>query len=135
MDHLFIYGLLQKEFSNPFSRMVGINVDYLGPCYVFGSLYEIDGYPGLIISENGIGKVHGTLCLIKELSLLKTLDTFEGVGTQYPEPNEYRREKITVFLGDQKIEAWTFLYNWAVQDENLIESGNYISFCTRKNLS
>jgi len=70
-NRLFVYGSLLSAFSNQESiRLKGENI-YLGPAYIKGFLFEIDGYPGAIPDPAAGYKITGELYWISDLE--KTL--------------------------------------------------------------
>ena len=94
-----------------------------------GKLYLIEYYPGIIPSDNPKDLVYGDILKLANAELLNELDKFEGVGSEFPVPNEYRRELQKVILPDgSSKEAWVYLYNWAVKESNLIPSGDFLKY-------
>ena len=131
-DYLFIYGLLQNGFDNPFSKLVKDNSRTLGRGFVHGRLHEINGYPGLKLLNDSQEKVLGTLVQLLDQSILQQLDLFEGIGGSYTPPFEYRREIISVTLNNQLFLAWAYLYNWDVTKHKRIPGGDYLKFVKDK---
>lgn len=59
--------------------------------------------------------------------VLKKLDYYEGIGSEFEMPNEYVRKKIEVVLknGD-KVSCRTYLYNRSIHKYTLIPSGKFV---------
>ena len=103
--------------------------DFISKASVQGRLYEITGYPGLVLSDYPTERVHGELYRIKqqnEEALFSRLDAYEECSSQFPQPHEYIREIITVATeSGQMISAWCYLYNHMVTGCKLIIDGYY----------
>lgn len=92
-----------------------------------GRLYQLDGYPGAIISGCDNDKVYGEVYRLTEAGLaLKRLDEYEECSDQFPEPHEYRRKKLPVrFLDGHSIAAWVYVFNHDVTGLEQIQSGHF----------
>lgn len=120
-DLIFVYGTLRPDASAA-HRMAGRG-HWLGAATAIGRLYRIGDYPGMV---EGDAVVQGALFAADDPdALLAALDVYEGCGPDDPAPHEYRRARIAVMLDDQTHEAWTYLYNWPVDPDALIESGDF----------
>jgi gamma-glutamylcyclotransferase (GGCT)/AIG2-like uncharacterized protein YtfP len=128
MEYLFIYGTLLVKVKNAMSDFLQSHAEFIGQGFFHGKLYNTGEYPGAVLSSNGVDKVYGMVCLLNDAEKVFTvLDVYEEVGRQYPEPNEYIRQKITVFLHSQKeLTCWVYLYNRPVDDLEQILSGDYL---------
>lgn len=94
-----------------------------------GRLYEVDGYPGLVLgnSQNN-GKVYGELYrLLNPQQVLNALDDYEECSSHFPKPHEYVRKQIPVNCLDSNkiVLAWVYLYNRPTTGLHLIPSGDY----------
>ena len=128
-DHLFVYGLLRKKANHEMSRLLSQNARFISEATFQGKLYLIDYYPGVLPSENPSDAVSGDLFQLTNPSVLVSLDQFEGIGAQSNPTDEYRRELKEVGLADGSAEtAWIYMYNWTVQDQNEIVSGNFLEY-------
>lgn len=81
-------------------------------------------------NENDV--IYGTLCIIPKHVVTEYYDRIEGyVPERNPKENMYNREKVTVYIDDDKtIEAEMYVANEEMfedlyTDENLIKSGNW----------
>lgn len=127
---LFAYGTLRRTLvPTKLKAIVNHFVDY-AEGYVYGKLYEVNGYPGLIDSDNQNEKVFGDVfTLINAEKILYKLDAYEECLPHSPYPHEYKREKRLVNLtGGKQVEAWVYLYNYDVARLFQIKSGDYVKF-------
>lgn len=81
---LFVYGLLQPGQRPPQT------MSRSWPATVFGELYDLGPYPGVVKIDQCARVVHGWVIEIEEAELA-ALDEFEGVGR----PDTYRRIRTT----------------------------------------
>jgi gamma-glutamylcyclotransferase (GGCT)/AIG2-like uncharacterized protein YtfP len=102
----------------------GVFVDYA----VFqGRLYRIDSYPGAVPSDDPGHRVSGEVYRLADAEgLWSCLDSYEGCGPEFPEPNEYRRQQKRVLLDNGELmNAWIYLYNRPTAGIELIECSDY----------
>lgn len=126
IDHIFVYGTLQKGFANQFSELLCSNSEFVGEGQVSGLLYDLGSYPGLVKSENG-ALVHGELYQCPEMDkMLPVLDEYEG--------DEYIREVVEVECNGQKCIAYVYYFTPMVKPESLISSGHYREYLKGKNI-
>ena len=125
MSLLFVYGTLMRAYGNEkIHRPLFLYATFLGTAFCEGKLYEIDGYPGMVISNDGL--VQGELYQIDDEELLfDILDEYEGFDIDNPASSEYIRDRLTVQLKDGEEKAWVYVYNWAVEERKRILSGDY----------
>lgn len=96
------------------------------PARVRGVLYRADGYPGIVL-DPGAGWVVGELYLLRDPSVLETLDAYEGAGAHDPEPREFQRVRTMVEpVGQAPLPAWIYAYGWSVEGLPVIESGDFL---------
>lgn len=114
-DYLFVYGTLKRSANSEMSNLLATNADFVDYACYRGELYQINGYPGAVPSVNPEHIVPGEVYRLPEANrLLTCLDQYEGYGPDFPEPNEYRRQKQEVMLnGGAIVSAWVYLYNHA----------------------
>lgn len=125
--HLFVYGTLRRAVAGRFAQKALADAAYLGPARMPGRLYLVgDHYPGLIPGADGT--VHGELYRLPNSALLTELDEYEGCSPGDAEPHEFVRASGAVTTGSgETVDAWYYRYNWPVQDEQMIRSGDFIS--------
>lgn len=126
-DLLFVYGTLRKDANHPSHRLLENGTTGIGRGHINGRLYEINGYPGAVRSDNGEEQVFGELYRLRKTdSLLARLDDYEEAGDKYPEPQEYRRDLVTVTREDKtKVIAWCYLYNRPTTGLRQVTSGDW----------
>jgi gamma-glutamylcyclotransferase (GGCT)/AIG2-like uncharacterized protein YtfP len=114
IDALFVYGSLRSEFDNAHARLLREEADFMGRATVRGSLFRNGIFPGYRNEPDGI--VQGELWKLREPeSTLAALDEYEG--------DVYSRISATTNLG----EAWIYLYNGVVKQEERILSGDFVA--------
>ncbi|QKZ11693.1 gamma-glutamylcyclotransferase [Spirosoma sp. KUDC1026] len=129
-DFLFVYGTLGPSFTNPHATLLHQNSQYVGPGTLAGLLADLGNYPGVIHDSSAITVVHGFIYNIgtRKTELLKTLDEYEGIGPDFPEPQEYVRTIVPISNDGTLIPCWTYLYNLSIHTQLLINSGDYALF-------
>ncbi|MCU4165663.1 gamma-glutamylcyclotransferase family protein [Carboxylicivirga caseinilyticus] len=135
MTLLFVYGTLLYKVDSRMANFLKDNGRHLGSAYINGRLYEIDGYPGVVVSDKSGEKVIGNIFAIEdEETVFTELDKYEEVGPTFAQPNEYKREKLEAFMNDgQKVRCWVYTYNHSVDKLRQIASGDYWSYVNKSN--
>jgi gamma-glutamylcyclotransferase (GGCT)/AIG2-like uncharacterized protein YtfP len=126
-NRLFVYGTLMRGYVHPMARLLSANADFLGDASCRGRLYMVKHYPGLVLSDEPSDIVHGELYRLREVdAMLREFDMYEACGEGFPEPTQYIRQMFSVTLADGTVsEAWTYVYNWPVEQLTRIESGRF----------
>jgi gamma-glutamylcyclotransferase (GGCT)/AIG2-like uncharacterized protein YtfP len=126
MEYLFIYGTLMRTFAHPMHWVLESYAEFMGEAKVRGRLYEIDDYPGLVVTDKEFF-VEGELYRVHTPEPLFTeLDRYEECSPEFPQPHEYLRLMREVFLKEGgTINAWIYCYNHPVDPAKLIASGRY----------
>lgn len=124
---LFVYGTLMRSIQHPAHQLIATHCRYLDNATVQARLYTISHYPGLILSSDPADKVYGELYQFEHsYPLLQQLDDYEECSPAFPLPHEYQRQQVTVINNaGVAVTAWTYLYNWPVNETNRIHSGLY----------
>ena len=127
-SNLFVYGTLMRGYVHPMARLLSANADFLGAASCRGRLYMVKHYPGLTLSDAAHDIVHGELYRLREVdAMLREFDMYEACGEGFPEPTQYLRRMLPVTLtGGGASEAWTYIYNWPVENLARIESGRFL---------
>jgi gamma-glutamylcyclotransferase (GGCT)/AIG2-like uncharacterized protein YtfP len=127
-DLLFVYGTLMRGFDHPMARLLVANADFVGEASSQGRLYLVKHYPGLVLSDDAADIVHGELFRLREAgAMLREFDMYEACGEGFAEPTEYVRRQLAVTHADGGARtAWTYLYNWPVDDLPRIASGRFL---------
>lgn len=134
MALLFVYGTLLHKVDSRMANFLKANAQKIGSGYMYGQLYEIDGYPGVIKSADKNEKVIGNIFELEDTDkVLKELDQYEEVGPEFEQPNEYKREQVTAYFDDGKnMNCWVYTYNHSIEKLTRIESGDYWSYINKK---
>jgi gamma-glutamylcyclotransferase (GGCT)/AIG2-like uncharacterized protein YtfP len=127
-DLLFVYGTLMRGFDHPMAKLLSRSADFVGEAQCRGRLYRIKHYPGLRLSDDPGDVVFGELYRLRARdALLREFDMYEACGEGFAEPTEYVRQMLPVTLDDGAVsEAWTYVYNWPVNDLAWIASGRFM---------
>ncbi|MFB6340486.1 gamma-glutamylcyclotransferase [Saccharicrinis sp. FJH62] len=134
-EFLFIYGTLIASVNKEMNALVLKYGMPLGEAYMTGRLYEINGYPGFIPTDNQDEKVCGEVYLLKEaIQLFYQLDKYEECSPEFPKPWEYHRLKLPVQLNNGTVihGCWVYAYNYDAEDLEFIPSGNYRAYLSHK---
>ena len=128
-SYLFVYGTLRQASQAPMSQVLAAHSDYLNEGIVKGKLFDVGDYPAVTISSSKKDRVRGEVFKINNSALLKELDKYEGCSESCSQPHEYRRIQAAVKLRDgSEVQAWIYVWNLAVDNLLLIESGDYMSY-------
>ena len=129
-EYLFVYGTLRQQFLPGRRLMLSGQVEFAGHGVVQGILFDIDGYPGLVLSDNTDDQVKGEVyLLIKPQAVLERLDEYEGCSPNFREPQEYKRVQGDVLLADGRtVKAWIYLFNHSTEKLQRITSGDFLDF-------
>jgi gamma-glutamylcyclotransferase (GGCT)/AIG2-like uncharacterized protein YtfP len=127
-DRLFVYGTLMRGYAHPMARLLSANADFLGQASCRGRLYQVKHYPGLLLSDDASEVVFGELYRLRAVEdLLRAFDMYEACGEGFAEPTQYVRRMLSVALADGSVsDAWTYIYNWPVEDLARIDSGRFL---------
>jgi gamma-glutamylcyclotransferase (GGCT)/AIG2-like uncharacterized protein YtfP len=112
-DYLFAYGSLQPGFAPDEVAKAAAKLRSVGRGFVYGELYELDGYPGVVPDPESKNRIGGTILeLPEDACLLRQIDEYEGYDPQAPETSEFVRVRQVVELsGGGTLECWIYRYN------------------------
>jgi len=129
-EFIFVYGTLRKIVGTEMHSVLAHYCEYHSDGEIQGRLYEVEGYPGVVESEDLNDTVKGELYKIEcREKILPMLDDYEMCTENYPKPHPYTRKKVSVTIAmDKKISAWVYIYNYPVSNLLLIASGDYLDF-------
>jgi gamma-glutamylcyclotransferase (GGCT)/AIG2-like uncharacterized protein YtfP len=130
MEFIFVYGTLRKTIAIGSYDVLARYSDYFADGYLQGKLYEVNGYPAAIESNNPQDKIYGELYKMADSRLvLPALDAYEECTPHDQEPHEYRRKQLTVSLcNGGNVIAWAYIFNHEVTDLTRIKSGDYLHY-------
>jgi gamma-glutamylcyclotransferase (GGCT)/AIG2-like uncharacterized protein YtfP len=102
--------------------------------YVLGMLYNVSWFPGVVLNNFTTNKVYGTLFKIEAVdTVFDVLDAYEGVDKTNAYKSLFVRQLVKVHADDhQCYTAWIYIYNKAVDDLELIPSGDFLKYKTSK---
>jgi gamma-glutamylcyclotransferase (GGCT)/AIG2-like uncharacterized protein YtfP len=126
--YLFVYGTLMQDFKNEMSKFLASHSQFISNGYFNGKLFEVDGFPGAILSEYKEDKVYGSIFKLNDNeSIFKVLDVYEGIDATSKVPDLYKRNIITSFLENGEIlQTWVYIYNLSTTNLVQITSGKYV---------
>lgn len=126
LDRVFVYGTLMRDFDHAMSKLLSAGADYLGDGVCRGRLYMVAHYPGLLLSEAPDEIVFGEVLRLRDAGLMAALDDYEGCGPEDAKPTAYLRQVVPVTMADGSVmDAWTYVYNWPVDETKRIASGRF----------
>jgi gamma-glutamylcyclotransferase (GGCT)/AIG2-like uncharacterized protein YtfP len=130
IEFIFVYGTLRKAIATGRYDVLVRYGSYFSSGYLQGKLYEVNGYPAAIESNNSQDKVYGEIYkILNSCLLLPELDAYEECTQQFPEPHEYIRKKLAITLFDESnVSAWVYIFNHNVQNLTSINSGDYLNY-------
>ena len=123
MDNLlFVYGTLMQKFNGYSPIKLEHYGEYICDGYIHGRLYEIDKYPGLVLSWNPNEKVYGEIFMLKNFeTAIDKLDKYEDFFPNSDENSLYLRQVKEIFIERDSIKkAWVYIYNKDVDEEKRI---------------
>nr|WP_277817199.1 gamma-glutamylcyclotransferase family protein [Solimonas terrae] len=125
---MFVYGSLRRACAAPSHALIAEHCAFVATAHLNAQLFEIDGYPGAVASDDPRDRVTGELYRIHdEARLFATLDDYEECSARFVQPHEYRRAKRPVTAEDGRLlDAWTYLYNRPTAASRRIVSGDYL---------
>jgi gamma-glutamylcyclotransferase (GGCT)/AIG2-like uncharacterized protein YtfP len=118
-----------SSFPNTKSiRLQSANI-LLDNAYMFGYLFEINGYPGAVPDPTTGSKVYGELYQLSDPEItFRWMDRYEEATPDFRTDPEYQRIIVPVYTRNQKHEAWVYRYNKNTDGLRRIHSGNYLKF-------
>lgn len=132
-EFIFVYGTLRRGVKNAFREELMRDLNYIGQGVISGRLYEVEDYPGAILSDNSEDRVIGEVYNAKISSgVFDRLDAYEECTDAFPRPHEYVRKQVSVNLSDgNHIFAWAYIFTRDVSGLIRITSGDYVEFLSR----
>lgn len=131
-EYLFVYGTLRFDLAPAEVRLLLTGMKRLGSATVYGKLYDLGEYPGVLL-EDGCGLIVGELLELDEAKTqLRAFDSYEGFDESAISQSLFVRTKCRAVLPDgQFVEAWIYIYNQALTAARLVESGDYAKVALR----
>jgi len=130
IKYLFVYGTLRYAIASKMHDVLKKYYKYFSDGFLNGMLFEIQGYPGFVESDDASKKVYGELYeILSSDELFALLDEYEECSDRFPEPHDYIRKKLPISLvNSDKVTAWVYVYTSGVTDLIQIESGDYVTY-------
>lgn len=123
---LFAYGTLRPGFDGEMARWLSSVARHVGAASARGMLYRIDYYPGFV--PVGSGRVTGDLFLLPDAgAVLAVIDEHEECSSRFPQPHEYRRERMAVMGPWGSVDAWTYVYARDPAGLAVIQGGDFLA--------
>jgi gamma-glutamylcyclotransferase (GGCT)/AIG2-like uncharacterized protein YtfP len=129
---LFVYGTLRGAAGSytgtKWSRFLASVSRCAGPGRTRGLLFELGGYPGMVVGSPDDAWVIGEVYSLNEpSSAWPVLDAYEGCGPTDPLPYPFERQTVDVLMDKgESIRAWAYVYCLPTAGKVRIESGDYL---------
>ena len=115
-EYLFVYGSLRRSAGNPTARYLRSQARWIGSGRMPGRVYSLGDYPGAELNESLGQYVKGDVFELDDPdAVFRVLDSYEGIGPEFPEPHEYLRCLCPVYLHGEKLLCWVYLHNSSSQ--------------------
>ncbi|MEY3367359.1 MAG: hypothetical protein RI973_514 [Bacteroidota bacterium] len=111
-EYLFVYGSLRLSAGNPTARYLHNQARWIGSGRMPGRVYSLGDYPGAELDESCGQFVEGDVFELDDPDdVFRVLDSYEGIGPEFPEPHEYQRCLCPVYLRGETLCCWVYLHN------------------------
>ncbi len=128
-QRLFVYGTLLTELGHPMARFLEKHGSFIQRGHMRGRLYQVEDYPGVIVSRDPSEKVWGTIFhLESDPGIWKALDSYEGFDQTHPEHSLYLRKITNIYTDTHMLSCWVYVYNGSTSNLERIQSGDYIAY-------
>lgn len=135
MRHVFVYGTLRRGDDNDINRFTPAPV-LLGPATVYGRMFHLGAYPGVVLAAGATGEVPGAAPsrVVGEVyaihgSLEQQLDALEEVYPQEKgsQSGEYFKREIDVNVWGQQVRCIVYEINPdRIAGRRQISSGDWV---------
>ena len=126
MYDLFVYGTLLEGLERHSCLADSVRI---GTGILQARLYDLGNYPGI---KDGDLQVRGELYAVSA-ETLKLIDQVEGYDEQWPEQSLFERRLVPVSLDcGNRIMAYCYYYAGPVDEDCLIEDGDYLGYRERQ---
>lgn len=127
--HLFVYGTLMSGQDNPMQQLLAQGAELVGAGRTRGRLFLVDGYPGLVDSDNPPEIVAGEVWRLLDPEILRDLDEYEGCLPEGNTPPLFVRASRTVMIDSGgTLTAWVYIYARSTAGLRRIPSGDWRAF-------
>ena len=126
--YLFVYGTLRRAAGHSMRRALEAT-PLVGDARVNARLYDLGGYPGMVLSGTAGGEVTGEVYELQSSNttdILRILDEYEGVASSGDQP-EYARQIVDVrLITGHTLKAWAYVLADAGRAQVRIASGDFM---------
>ncbi|MFA5983298.1 MAG: gamma-glutamylcyclotransferase family protein [Methylococcaceae bacterium] len=125
-EFLFVYGTLRRDCGHQMHDAMLKYCHFYSMASMAGQLYEVNGYPGAIMTDDGSRVVGELYRIVAPDNLFALLDDYEECSPHYAKPHEFCRLKIATSMQTmQSVMAWCYLYKASTGHLRRIITGNY----------
>lgn len=108
-SHLFVYGTLRLGSAAPQARDLAEQASFRGAASVYGRLYRVGSYPGIVLGGGSADWVPGDLFeLPRAGDLLERLDDYEGCAPHSLHPHEFARVRTLARSESRVFDVWLY---------------------------
>jgi gamma-glutamylcyclotransferase (GGCT)/AIG2-like uncharacterized protein YtfP len=126
---LFTYGTLRRAAGHAAHRLLADSAELVGQGFVRGRLYSADDFPVLVPDPQGVDVVGEVYRVFAPSVAFVRLDQYEGYDPGSPDTSEFRRDRVSVALGDGRtVTAWAYVYQRPLFELQPIAHGDYARF-------
>ncbi len=129
---LFAYGTLSDRAASRELLPALRKLKYIGDGFVYGRLYNLGDFPGVVLSKSLRNKVYGRVFeLPDDPAILSRIDEYEEFFADKKSKSLFLRKQVPVkLLNGDHMKCWIYVYNKDVTPSKLIASGNYAQVTT-----
>jgi gamma-glutamylcyclotransferase (GGCT)/AIG2-like uncharacterized protein YtfP len=117
-------------------RVLARSTRFAGDGSVRARLFDLGDYPGIVLSTSPDDRVEGEVYELQPqsaVSVLNTLDDYEGIGPSDTWPREYERTVVQVQLRDgSAVPAWAYVLAEPNPRYPPIPATDYLEWLSRK---
>lgn len=117
-EYLFVYGTLKRGHQLKEGNNLLKGSNFIGFGKINGNLFNLGAYPGLIISKSDDSWVFGEVFELRNpAKTFRIIDQYEG--------DDYVRVLEEVFVKDEILTCWVYMFIGNTSGLKKIEGGNY----------
>ncbi|MBU2583418.1 MAG: gamma-glutamylcyclotransferase [Alphaproteobacteria bacterium] len=128
---LFVYGTLMTSAIGRLGRLqrarLIVEARLIGAASVYGRLYDLGDYPGLVVGKDAAGVVYGELFEMRAPdATLWWLDAYEGVRPGGVAQGEYDRRYVDIRHESGACHrAWAYVYRCEIAARVSLSDGRW----------
>lgn len=123
LEYVAFYGTLMHDFPGQDQLRIRDRLRYVGPCRIPGRIYNMGDWPSLVLSAH---EVHGELYECDDRTIFRIIDPFERYDPTDRAGSGYVRRCVRLI--EPAVDAWTYVSNEPVSEDQLIPSGSWSEF-------